>query len=145
MDENDRSAAIKLVKYRHEQGISEELSGIARQKSDAIEFEHVEGGFDFAQASVGVWQRNGGKHSEAPRKVSDQLRSEFIADPCRGASSLSIIKPDTGACHRINSRGYAGSIHLLDGALRRPLRGNRCRNGPDILDDVREVVGQIPG
>src|SRR5580704_8362859 len=122
MNKDDYFTTVELVEYRREQRISEELSGVAGQQSNAVELEHVERILDFTQAAFGVGQRNGGEHPEPAREVTHQLCPEFIALARSGACGLAIVEPDARTRHRIDGDSHTGLIHLFDCTARRPIR-----------------------
>src|ERR1700730_9091180 len=68
MHEHDRLSAIDLLEDGRECRLAQQLAGITRQDTDAVELEHIERVFDLFQAAVGVRQWDGGEHPEAAGK-----------------------------------------------------------------------------
>jgi hypothetical protein len=126
MHEHHRLAPIDLLEHRRESGIAQELAGITRHQSDAVELENIERVIDLGQAAIGVGQRDGGEHAEPAGIIADQLRAELIAGAGARPRRRAVFEPDARTGDRIDGGGNAGLVHLLDRALHRPvLRARR--------------------
>src|ERR1700722_4994502 len=126
MHEHDRLAAIDLLEDGRECRLPQQLAGITRQDTDAVELEHIERVFDLFQAAVGVRQWDGGEHPEAAGKVPHHLGAEFVAHACPRACGLAVLEPYARARHRVDGRRYARLIHLLNGTAGRPILDSGC-------------------
>src|SRR5258708_34177360 len=99
MDEDDRFAPVQFVEYGCELFVAEQFTAvIAGQKPDSVQLQYVKRMLDLAQTPVYIRQRQGGKHSEAPGEILDQLRSVFVAFARISAPLCICSDPIRGTC-----------------------------------------------
>ena len=142
-------APVQIFEDGSEGRIAKPLGpGIVRvtgEDADAVPLEHVEGIFNFAQAALGVRQRNDGKQSKPPRMLERKIGRIVVASPRRATRALGVAEPYARQRQRKDGGRDALGVHCIERLLRRPVE--RCGRDPrSILRDIgrrREVMMHI--
>src|SRR5262249_47192648 len=95
----------------------------AGKEADTVGFEVIEGVLDLLEAAVDVRRRDGGEQAEAAAVIGSRLGGVLVELATEPARLLDIVAvPHTGLRDRQNGGGDAALVHVLERALRRPLR-----------------------
>ena len=115
-------AAVELLVDRRERGIAEILAVIAREHSQAVALQRVEGVFDFLEAALDVERRDGREQAEAARMLLHELRAVFVDGAAQRARLRRVAIPGAGLDLRQHGGRDSALVHLFERHLRRPFR-----------------------
>ena len=121
MKVEDGASTIELLEYRSERGVARPLVAVVRHQADAVGLEDVEGVGDFAQAPLGIGQRQRGEKAEPHWMITDELCGVFVAAARDTTRGLHVAEPDARVGNRHHRRIDALLIHLAERSLRGPL------------------------
>ena len=85
MEIDHRLAPVEFVEHRREGFVARPLVVVVGHQRDAVDLEHVEGIFDFAQAAFGIGQRKSREVAEAALVVALDPRTGLVAFACQRA------------------------------------------------------------
>ena len=121
MDEDHGLAAVQFGEDGIKARIARPAVVVARQQMHAVHLQGVESVGDLVQAALHIRQGEGREGAEAAGEILAQLRHVFVAHAHERAGLLHIAKPDAGIAEAGDGGGDAVLVHLLHGALGRPL------------------------
>ena len=136
---HDRAPAIELLHHRRESRVAEPLVTVAREQRDAVSLERVERVRDLAQRALDVRHRHHREHAETAPGVGDQPGRVVVARPRQFGGIRVVQEAHRRGRDRRHGRRHAGSVHVGDRLLRRPV-AHRPGNVPGR--DRREVRGR---
>ena len=121
MDEDHGLAAVQFGEDGVEARVPRPAVVVARQQMHAVHLQGVEGIGDLVQAALHIRQGQRREGAETAGEILAQLRHVFVAHAHERAGLLHIAKPDAGIAQARDGGGDAILVHLLHGALGRPL------------------------